>query len=185
MPALDYHTVRFALDTPLSVAPLCQAAPAGLNYVQYLGWYLVYGRLPIECIASLEGIELERPELPPAEPHALPTPHDVLVRMLESECGESYELDTALRVAQYARELDRNGARIEAEDLEEASALVGRPLVSWPEADAALEALVAEDWRGRQAELVRYFYRRLLRQEALLHPAMRELQDVEFQAIAL
>jgi len=185
VPAMNYHTVRFALDTPLAVAPLCAAAPPGLNYVQYLGWNLVYGRLPIEGIAEIEGVELERPTLPEVASTGGPTPHDVLVRALESECGDSYEVDTALRLAQYAREIDRRGARVEAEDLEEASALVGRRLSSWSEADAELEKLVARDWRGRQAELLGYFYRRTLRQEALLHPAMRELQDVEFQQIRL
>jgi hypothetical protein len=185
VPVMNYHAVRFALDTPLAVAPLVAAAPAGLNYVQYLGWNLVYGRLPIEGIAEIEGVRLERPKLPTAEAGHQSTPHDVLVRMLESECGKSYEVDTALRVAQYVREIDRHGARVEAEDLEEASALVGRSLGSWHEADTALEELVATGWQERRAELIRYFYRRTLRQEFLLRPAMRELQDIEFQKIRL
>ncbi len=185
VPAMNYHAVRFAMDTPLSVAPLCAAAPPGLNYVQYLGWNLVYGRFPIEGIAEIEGVTLERPTLPEVASTDQPTPHDVLVRTLETECGDSYAVDSALRVAQYAREIDRRGARVESDDLEEASALVGRKLSSWLEADAELEKLVASDWRARQSELLQYFYRRTLRQEALLHPAMRELQDVEFQQIRL
>lgn len=182
---IDYHAVRFGLNTPLAVVPMCAIAPPGLNYAQYLGWSFVYSRLPIEIVAELEDVELERPTLPEAEGSSRPTPHDVLVRMLEHECGASYEVDTALRVAQYVRELDRRGARVEAEDLEEASAIVGRTLSSWTDADAALEKVVESDWEARRAELLRYFHRRTLRQEALLGPAMRELENAEFQKLRL
>lgn len=182
---LSYHSVRFALNTPLAVVPMNGYAPPGLNYAQYLGWEFVYSRLPIEIIAEVEGVELERPSLPEAPAAQLPTPHDVLVRMLEKECGGSYEVDTALRVAQYVREIDRRGARIEKEDLEEASAIVGRRLASWDEADAELEKIVAADGQARRAELLRYFHRRMLRHEALLGPAMRELENAEFQKIRL
>jgi hypothetical protein len=177
--------VRFGLNTPLAVAPLCRQPPPGLNFAQYLGWNLVYARLPIEVIAEVEGVSLERPTLPAPEDSLGATAHDVLVRMLESEAGGGYEVDTALRVALYARELDRRGRRVEEEDLDEASQLVGRRLASWDEADAALEKLVASDAEARQRELLRYFYRRTLRHEALLRPALRELTDVEFQKIRL
>lgn len=185
VPAMQYHAARFAMDTPLSVAPLCQAAAPGLNYVQYLGWHLVYGRLPIEIIAEVEGVPLDPPQLTPAPKSDSPTPHDILVRMLESECGDSYEVDTALRHAQYARELHLRGAEVEREDLEEASKLVGRSCGSWAEADAGLEEVVASSWRERQTELLQYFARRMRRQESLLRPAMRELADIEFQKINL
>ena len=88
-------------------------------------------------------------------------------------------------VAKYVRELDRRGPRVEAEDLEEASKLVGRSLASWAEADAALEEVVDREGEARLPELLRYFYRRTLRHEALLRPAMRELTDVAFQPIRL
>ena len=99
---MHYHTVRFGLNTPLAVAPLCRQPPPGLNFAQYLGWNLIYARLPIEVIAEVEGVALERPTLPDAGASLGATANDVLVRMLESELGESYEVDTALRVAQLA-----------------------------------------------------------------------------------
>ena len=92
-------------------------------------------------------------------------------------------MDTALRVAQYLREVDRRGARLLEQDLEEAARLLGRRPRSRPEADAALEELVETAASDRRAELIRYLYRRTLREEALLRPAMRELMDVEFQRI--
>ena len=63
---IDYHTVRFGICTPMVTAHLAAQPYGALNWPQYLGWYLVYGRVPIEVIAKLEGVELDPPELPVA-----------------------------------------------------------------------------------------------------------------------
>lgn len=179
---LHFHTVRFALDTPLAVAPLCAAPPPGFNLAQYLSWYLVYGRLPLEVIAEVDGIELEPPAIPDPAPSRHGVAHDVLVGLLEG--GErSYATDTALRVATYVRELDRRGARVDEQDADELATLLGRRIADPAAADAALEARVAAADRSETAAIVRYLYRRTLRHEALLRPAMRELAGATFQTI--
>ena len=185
LPVLHYHSVRFALNTPLAVAPLCAHPPPGLNFAQYLGWNLVYGRLPIEVIAEVEGVELSPPELPEAEGSEYAPAHSALVAMLEQGAASSYEVDTALRVAQYLREVDRRGPSLLEQDLDEAGALLGRRPAGRAECDAALEDLATSDPERHQPELLRYLYRSTLRQESLLRPAMRELSDVEFQRINL
>jgi len=185
LPALHYHTARFGVNTPLACAYLCADPPPGINLAQYLGWNLVYARLPIEVISEVEGVELERPSIPEPRVCIDAAAHDALVAALEPAAAQSYEGDVAFRMAQYARELDRRGPRVEAEDLEEASKLVGRSLEDWAAADTALEELVDRDGEARLPELLRYFYRRTLRHEALLRPAMRELTDVDFQSIRL
>ena len=188
--ALHFHTVRFALNTPLAVAPLCADPPPGFNLAQYLSWYLVYGRLPLEVIAEVEGIALDPPPTGTADAASAPTrsrfcvAHDVLVAQLES--GErSYATDVALRVAQYVREIDRHGARVAAQDADELASLLGRRIDDPFQADAALEARVVVADRDETAEIVRYLHRRTLRHEALLRPAMRELTDARFQKIRL
>ena len=186
--ALHFHTVRFALNTPLAVAPLCADPPPGFNLAQYLSWYLVYGRLPLEVIAEVEGIALDPPPAQAAAETAhasrFGVAHDTLVALLES--GErSYATDTALRVAQYVREIDRHGARVAAQDADELAALLGRRIHDPWEADAALEARVAAADRYETATIVRYLHRRTLRHESLLRPAMRELADARFQKIRL
>ena len=179
---LHFHTARFAINTPLAVAPLCAAPPPGFNLAQYLSWYLVYGRLPLEVIAEVEGIELEPPAIPEPAPSRFGVAHDALIALLET--GErSYAVDTALRVATYVRELDRSGARVEQEDADELAALLGRRVADPVAADAALEARVAVADRAETARIVRYLYRRTLRHEALLRPAMRELAGARFQSI--
>jgi hypothetical protein len=181
---LHFHTARFAINTPLAVAPLCATPPPGFNLAQYLSWYLVYGRLPIEVIAEVEGVELEAPVPVAPEAGRNAAAHDVLVGLL-TDGERSYRVDTALRMAEYVREIDRRGAAVEAQDLDEAARLLGRRPMDGAAADAALETMAREERRTRLPELLRYLYRRTRRQESLLHPAMRELAQVEFQRIRL
>lgn len=181
---LHFHTVRFALNTPLAVAPLCGSPPPAFNLAQYLSWYLVYGRLPLEVIAEVEGIELVPPALPAPAPSRFAGVHDALISVLESG-ARGYTTDTALRIAAYLREIDRLGARVMEQDADELATLFGRRVDDPQEADALLEARVADADREATAAIVRYLHRRTLRHEALLRPAMRELADARFQLIQL
>ena len=70
---IDYHTIRFALTTPLATVPVLATARPGVDLIQYLCWYHVYSRAPIEIIAHTQGVELIEPDLPPhASPRASP-----------------------------------------------------------------------------------------------------------------
>jgi hypothetical protein len=97
----------------------------------------------------------------------------------------SDRVDTALRIAEFAGELDRRGDRLEAQDRDEVAALLGHRPAGWRDADAALERLIETASGEGFADLVRLLHRRTLRQEALLCPAMRELTGVEFQRLRL
>lgn len=182
--ALAFHAVRFALNTPLAVAPLCQRPPPGLDFAQYLGWKWVYGRLALEIIAEELAIPLEPPE-PDADPAAEDPAGDALLAMLEPVRRDRYELDAAYRVAQYLRERALRGDAVEAQDLDEAALLLGRRPSGWREADAELEARVLSDGFAIEPAWIRYLHRRALREESLLRPAMRELTDARFQKLRL
>jgi hypothetical protein len=185
LPTVLYHAVRFAIVTPLATAPLTQVPPPGLNYVQYAGWGLVYGRGALDAIAQREGIALEAPALPEAEATRASPAFAHAVALLTGAAAKSYEADVSLRLAQHLAEVDRLGPRLEALDLAEVSALLGRRVTSWSEADAALEAYVLAAPPGRTPDILQLLYRRALRQEALLRPALRELDGVAIQKIRL
>lgn len=179
--AIDYHTIRFALTTPLTLAHLCADPTPQANYVQYLAWYVVYARCPLEVLAHREGIALEPPSLPPPAPSRRASAFGHLQALLDpkragDDAERRYELDRAWRVAQYLERVDAYGAALESDDLDDLAPILGRRPASWAEADAALEALVLEAGPERDAELTRYFHRRLLREEALLQPSLRELE---------
>ena len=50
--AIDFHTVRFNLNTPLAVAALVANPPPGIDLVQYLSWYWVWSRAALEVMAA-------------------------------------------------------------------------------------------------------------------------------------
>jgi aminoglycoside phosphotransferase (APT) family kinase protein len=187
--AIYFHTIRFGLCTPMVTAHLAAQPPAGLNWPQYLGWYLVYGRLPIELIAHLEDIELEPPQLPEAQLTRHAPASAWLAGALAAArdtAGEGalhYEVDTALRAAQYLERVDQFGAELEAQSLDDAAKLLGHRPATWVESDAALEALVLEASPGRTPDIVRVLHRHVLRQEFLLGPALREIEGAHVQLL--
>ena len=75
------------------------------------------------------------------------------------------------------------GPAIEAADLDDVSALLGRRPESWQQADAALEELVVAAGPDLDAEVVGLLHRRLLRQEALVDPVLRELCGARIQPL--
>lgn len=186
-----YHGVRFGLCTPLSVAHLVAAPPADLEFIQYLAWYWVYGRAPLEWVARLEGVELE-PWTPPAEaPTRHHFGHDFLGKALAAlpaaDAMATYQRDVAARAAVYLERADRWGAALEEEDLAEASEILGHRPASWQACDAELEKLVTEGAPdpGRDAALIRHFHRQCLRHEWLMQPVLKELTNVSFQPLGL
>jgi aminoglycoside phosphotransferase (APT) family kinase protein len=191
---IDFHTVRFAIVTPLAVAHLVANPPPGLDFVQYLAWYLVYGRAPIEVIAREMGLELSPVEVPVADPTRHAPGHDALGLMLEGHAaaaGEespddefaAYRFDAAQRVAEYLKRADLMGPALEAADLRDAENLLGHRPSSWLDADEELEDLVLEADPDLDAPLLAYIHKRKLRHEAQIHPDMRELRGATIQPI--
>jgi aminoglycoside phosphotransferase (APT) family kinase protein len=184
---IDYHTVRFMICTPMAVAHVVAKPPLGTEFVQYLAWYLVYSRAPIEVLAHRIGVGLEPVEIPDPKPTRHSPAHAALVARLQREASGdgfgAYRLDAPFRMAQYLERADQLGPALEVQDLDEVAQLVSFRPASWAEADAELERLVQEAGPERDAEFVRYFHRRMLRQEAILKPAMRELENSVVQRL--
>ena len=185
--ALDYHTARFSLVTPLAVAAHVAAPPPGLDLVQYLAWYHVYGRTALEIIAHATGVSLSRPALPAPSTTRVSVAHDSLVGMLEPDPSDAdyaaYRADAALRLARYLQRCERYAAAIESDDLDEVAGILGHRPASWLDADAQLEELIIGAPRELDAELLRYLHARALREEALLQPVLRELANASIQMI--
>lgn len=186
-----YHAVRFGVCTPMSIAHLVAQPGPELDLVQYLGWYWVYGRTPLEWIAFLEGMELPGWKPPEQAETRASSGHDFLLGAIEripaKDRFAAYQRDVSLRCAEYLRRVDCYGAALEAEDLDEAAALLGSRPQNWKEADGALEVLAMDGKSDpiRDAELLRFFHRRCLRQEWLLKPVLREIEDVSFQEFSI
>jgi hypothetical protein len=186
--AVDYHTIRFSLINPLSVAHLCAEPLTTTNFVQYLSWYVVYTRCAFEVQARRLGIELDPPTLPESAPSrqspALRHLASALAEVREGADGERhYELDRLARVAHYAERSDRFGRALGEADLDDAERLLGHRPRSWEEADAELEALVLDTGPERDADFIRAFHRRMRRDEFLMAGALRETEDATIPPI--
>lgn len=177
---VQYHAVRFGICTPLAVSHLCAEPPPGLVFAQYLGWYVVYGRASLEWIAGLMGIELERPA-PPVADTSLYAPAFASLRAAlrpkpEDSTYASFEKDCIDRTAIYLERADLLGSQVAEINQKEARELLGR---AGAVSEEQLEELVAQGDPAREEALLRFFHARLVRQEFLLSPAMRELEDIE------
>jgi hypothetical protein len=184
---LDYHTVRFNIYTPYTCAPLIVEPPETVELVTYLGWYWVWLRSSIEVIAEGAGVELPVPLIPEPTRTAYGSAHDLLVDKLKSlrkqtEGFVSYELDAAARNAFYLSRVESMWPEMAAEEELEIDRLLGR--VTKPlDREADLEAFALEHGADREADLLQFFQKRCLRQEALMGTAMRELYDVKTKLI--
>jgi aminoglycoside phosphotransferase (APT) family kinase protein len=177
-----YHTARFGICTPIACAPLLAVPPPQFNYPVYLGWDIVYGRIALEAVARFAGIALHEPQLPAAAPSRHAPGFDQLLATLAAS-PRSYEADTAYRIAQWARELDARGEAIERDDAEDVTRLIGTRAAPGLAADAALETFVVEAGPERDEEILQLLYRRTKRQQALMQPALRELEHARLHEI--
>lgn len=170
--AVDYHTVRFNAVTPMALAHLVVEPLPGVDFVQYRSWWAIWTRTALEVIGARMGVSLA-PELH-AETNAASGGADFA----------SYESDAARRLALWQERDASMGPALAAEDLDDAATLLGRGFASQGEADAALEARVASTDPARDAALVAHLHRRLLREERVLAPLLRELAGARLQPIA-
>jgi aminoglycoside phosphotransferase (APT) family kinase protein len=186
--AVDYHTARFGIVTPLTTAHLVADPPPGVEFVQYLAWYRIYGRLCLEVIANLLGVALEPISEPASETTRHASAHTALRAMLapreSDDPVQAYERRTPERVARYLERAERFGPELEREDLDEAAVLLGKKLMSWRDADAQLEAFVLKAGPGDDARIVRFLHRHFQRQEFLLKGALFELENTVIEPIS-
>jgi len=186
---VDYHTVRFALCTPFTTAPLVAAPPETVDLCVYLGWHWVWARVCIEVIAHGRGLALEEPVIPDPPLSAYASAHDLLVNRLKALRDEEpaegflrYDLDNAWRNAKYLRNVERFGHEVEADETREIDAMLGRATTPG-DREADFEAYVLEQGADHEEALLRFFYKRCVRQEALVGSSLRELEGCKMQMI--
>ncbi len=187
--AVLYHAIRFGLTTPLGTGLALANPHVAVEYVQYLTWYLVYSRAPLELIAYREDFELDAPELPTETVSPYSVANDSLLERFETfetkDEFQAYEADSLRRLALFVRQGDLYGADLLAKDFDDVEQLLGVRPTTWQQRDQALSDLVRDNSGERDAELVRYLVRRLTREEWLLSPAQRDLVGAKMQTLRI
>jgi aminoglycoside phosphotransferase (APT) family kinase protein len=183
---VSYHTARFAICTALSTAHLVAEPHPGLDLALYREWYTVMGRLSLDAICECTGIEVEPVLVPPPRVTTRSAAYEVLVAGLGGhERCEPYEQDVLRRIACYLEQVERIGPQLEAQDLDEVAALLGSRPDTPEQSDAELEALVLRAEPKRDAELIRHLMRRQQRLELQIGAALRRVQNLNLQPVAL
>ena len=175
--ALDFHTIRFAVCTPMSVSHVLAAPPGDIDLVRYLVWYVQFCRVALELMAGLTGVALDPP--PPFVPDqtrfvdGFSTLDAALDDLSPDEPQQQFRLDVAQRLSSFLRRVAEIGPQIEAHDLDDAAALLGTRPDSGLAGDRALESLVARVDASLDDELIRFFHRRMSRWQQLIEVGMR------------
>jgi len=184
---IDFHTVRFSLTTPLAIAPVLTKAQPGIDLIQYLCWFHVYSRAPLEVIAMSGKIELTDPDLPEAQSDRQTPFFEDLSQRLTPRSGDDsfaqYAGQTAHRTAVYLERVNRYGPALEADNLSDINAFLGTQHTEAAKADAALEEWVLKADAGADSDLVRLLHRRCVRQEVLLEPVLGEFSGARIQSL--
>lgn len=168
VPVIAYHTVCFlALATIGPMLAFVEKHPGGdwMEAIMQLGFI---GRRTLEAMAEIVGVELEEMELP--EPHVTPW-EDMATEKLESELGrlptsatfEPWQRDVLLSLPRYLRSQARYGRWMEEGELGDAAALLGSRPANVVEADRAMKDFVRTAGPERDADLIRFFYRKIMR----------------------
>jgi hypothetical protein len=149
------------------------------EHAEWIAQYVFYLRTTAEALAESMGIALEPYEPPAAPPTRFSHLHEILLENLRGEQLPAQRdpflnarLELAIRLAQHLRHAERLGPAFAAAELDDLGELLGRRPASPAEGQRALDRGVREWGSRREAELVRYFHRHALREEALMRGAL-------------
>ena len=174
--ALDFHTVRFAVCTPMSISHVLAEPPGDIDLVRYLVWYVQFSRVALEVMADLAGIVLDPPAVFEVEASRFVDGFAMLDAALADiapyEPQQMFRLNVAQRLSAFLRCVNELGPQLERDDLDDAASLLGTRPATWRDCDVELEAFVARVDSTRDEELVRFFHRRMSRWQRLIAVGM-------------
>ena len=176
--ALDFHTIRFAVCTPMSVSHVLANPPRDIDLVRYLVWYVQFSRVALEIMAGQAGITLETPSVADVEATRFADGFAMLDAALADiapdDPQQRFRLDVAQRLSAFLRRVNELGPQLERDDLDDAAALLGSRPASWRACDVELEAFVAKVDGSADVDLIRFFHRRMSRWQHLIEIGMRD-----------
>lgn len=169
---VEFHTAGFCAVNGFLLWPLAFDPDINDDYVAYLSFSVGTTRWAINAIAETLGIDLGDINPPEAAPlfYSAATRHlrESLPRLGGRGEMADYEMGKADSLARYIERANRHGRAVQADNLADASRLLGRSVTSPEEAEIALMDFVLAAGPDRDADLARYFHRWLMRQDFLL-----------------
>jgi aminoglycoside phosphotransferase (APT) family kinase protein len=176
---VKYYLVMWGIMTPMVTLHLSQDPPPELDLAYNEDQSITLTRIPLEILAELVGVKLDPAPAPftasgkgasVAQQSALRAMRGALADVHPKEAFEEYRRACALEMVDYLGILVEHEGDVLAQDRDEAARLLGRDIADQGERDAALEQFAMSAGPDRDAEMVKFFHRRIARREALLGP---------------
>ncbi|MBX7456350.1 phosphotransferase family protein [Mycolicibacterium sp. 3033] len=174
--AIEFHTAKFALCTPLGVAIVLHLDLPLSDIVQYIEWFHLLSLHAIESIAQQAGVPLSTVSLP----DPVPMPYQgamaglsAMIEQLPVPTGiAEHERKGAATVAELSHRVGTYGHAIDAADLDDIEDLLGERPPDRPAGDQALEQVVLTAGPEQDSALILLLHRRVMRQLLLIEPLL-------------
>ncbi len=174
--AIEFHTAKFALCTPLGVAIVLHMDLPLTDIVQYIEWFHLLSLHTIESIARQADVPLSPVSLPDPVPTSYPGAIAGLPSMIESLAVTTgiaeYQRKCVANVAHLCHRVSTYAHAIDTADLDDIEELLGARPADRAAGDEALERFVLAAGPGQDATLVALLHRRVMRQLLLIEPML-------------
>ncbi|OBB47417.1 phosphotransferase family protein [Mycobacterium sp. 852002-51961_SCH5331710] len=174
--AIEFHTAKFALCTPLGVAIVLHLDLPLTDIVQYIEWFHLLSLHTIESIARQADVELSAVSLPEPEPTAYPGAIAGLASMVESLAVPpgivEYQRSAVAKVARFCHRVSEYAHAIDAADLDDIADLLGIRPADRKEGDEVLEGFVRTAQPHHDSAFIALLHRRVMRQLLLMEPLL-------------
>jgi hypothetical protein len=188
-----YYVALWGVMTPMSVSALMRDPTPELDLRIYLEMHYVLSRIPLEAIARLIGVELDAAPAPPDRPRsaAVEAAEAAMLGALGYLAPTSpilaYRHGCAVETAHTLAVLATDEPAILEAEKGEVAVLLGAMIDDEGPRDAALEQFVLTAPASRDAELVRFFQRRVARRQNLLKGTYKmfprqDIQNIDWPA---
>jgi hypothetical protein len=174
--AIEFHTAKFALCTPLGVAVVLHLDLPLPDIVQYIEWFHQLSLHAIESIARLSGVEVPPVSLPDPVRSSYDGVIGGLATMVESldvHAGiAEYQRDSVATVARFCHRISEFGAAIDRTDVADIETTFKLGSTDRRAADQALENFIVNAGPEHDSALTGLLHRRVMRQLLLLEPLL-------------
>lgn len=174
--AVEFHTAKFALCTPLGVAIVLHLDLPLTDIVQYIEWFHLLSLHAIESIAHQADVPLSPVALP--DPAPIPYPGAVaglasMIQSLTVPAGiAEYQRASVANVAQLCHRVSEYTHAVDSADLDDIERLLGSRPADRTAGDEALEEFIRTAEPHHDPALIALLHRRVMRQLLLIEPLL-------------
>ncbi|OBI03623.1 aminoglycoside phosphotransferase [Mycolicibacter nonchromogenicus] len=174
--AIEFHTAKFALCTPLGVAIVLHLNLPLTDIVQYIEWFHLLSLHAIESIARQADVPLPAVSLPEPAPTPYPGAVAGLASMVESlavpDGIAEYQRSAVAKVARFCHRVSEYSQAIDQADLDDIQELLGSRPADREAGDQTLEDFVHTAGPEHDSALIALLHRRVMRQLLLMEPLL-------------